>query len=57
MRIIRSEVEKPTIWPNWYITVVGEDGTRCEGEASSEEAAEECRKRWEDDIRKTYLDK
>lgn len=46
MKII-SEVEKPTIWPLWYVTVrVGDHEMK--GQASTEPSAESLRKRWED---------
>ena len=47
MKLVSSKVTKPTIWDEWRIEVVGEDGSRIEGGAVSEAHAEECRKRWE----------
>ena len=49
VRFVNNETFKEK---RWVVAVEGEDGTMIHGEAASEEAAEACRIRWEDDIRK-----
>ena len=50
VQITESLVEKPSFWPVWYIKVKNARGDYLEGKASSERAAEECRRRWETEL-------